>query len=165
MGKAVFTANVRGAARLSSSLTAGKRGIQRDILEELSALSPRMAQVIREHAPRGDTDDLANSVEARARRRTVRPGFDVIAGAEHRGFAYLDVTRFGHRRAIIKAQRGRALSWPASAPVRDRDATVSFVHGYRPPGDWVEQAYAEVEAEFARSTDRLGRRLERRIRR
>lgn len=119
-------------------------------------------------APVGETGDLAASAEARVNTRTARPTFTVAVGAEHGGFPYLDVTRFGHRKRTIRAKHSRAVRIDSDTGVHVKNdaeggIVVREVEGYRPARDWVTYADQNIEHEFEAATQRLGRKVERRI--
>jgi len=99
-------------------------------------------RIIAAQTPR-DTGRLARSVRSQQRRNRAtgrfQTGFVVTVGALRDGFPYLDVTRFGHRGAVIRGAHGGKLAVHVAGRTR-MPLFRRSVRAYHPGRDWVEVA-------------------------
>lgn len=156
--------------RTSRDPITGIREDSREIRAEMARHTRQVDKVatfaLRFYAPQR-SGRLQESIESKLSYRTDFTQVRVYGGATDRGFAYLDVTRFGHRRSVIFPKRARALKLATTGPkqvawARPRRPTHVFLHsvrGYKPVDDWVVAGLKAVET----SIDNLERESNRRI--
>lgn len=73
------------------------------------------------------------------------------------GYAYTDVTRFGHRKAVIIPHPPRQfLRWRARS---GKFVFARQVRGQHPAFDWVARAGGAIDVEIERAEDRIGRQI------
>ena len=128
----------RGAAaegQLAREFSKAQRRMQNRINRIMRELSREVPPIYSVQAPT-DTGALSRSIKGKLRQRAARVTLVVSAEPDARGggFAYLDVTRFGHRQPLIFA-RGAAHTTVAAhgtpTPLRARGGAkmTVYVHG------------------------------------
>lgn len=157
---AVFRASVRGARRSGHKISAASRGLQTVLLDELAGeVAPNAVRITRQFAPHR-SGRLDRGLQSRVRSHGGRITVEILSTARSQeGYDYLPVTRFGHRVAIIRPKRAKALRIPLASGVIFR----KYVRGYRPKRDWAEAAFRAAEVELDRAAERLGRAVDRRL--
>jgi hypothetical protein len=156
-GTAVFRATTKGYRRTAGKLSRAGREIQPLILAEFrSALSAEVLEIAQEFAPEDDgrlKKELTAPVSSAG--GTVRINLRSPVRDPDSGFAYTDVTRFGHRKKIIKPVKAQRLQF--FSKVAGRVIAVKQVRGYTPEADWVEEAEPAMIEAVDESADELGR--------
>lgn len=163
-GKAVIRASVRGARRKGYSLSRAGRAIQTEILDEFAGhLAPEATKVTRGFAPHR-SGRLERGIRARVRSYGGRVILEILSTARSdEGFDYLDVTRFGHKQAIIFPRHAKAIAFIPSGAPSGKAIVRAWVRGYRPDHDWVELAYEEMQHLMDEAARSLARRVDRRL--
>jgi hypothetical protein len=119
---------------------------------------------------------LARGIKARATGDTVI--VSAVAVDPDSGFDYVRVTRFGHKKAIIRPvgaggrpRRARTVARSSAGQFSRRGAPalvfeslgqvwkLPYVRGFRPTSDWVADALPEVEAAAATEMEQTGNRI------
>lgn len=156
-GTAVFRANVRGYRRTAGKLSSAGREIQPLILAEFrGTLSTEVLEIAQEFAPE-DTGALKKELSAPVSSLggTVKINLRSPVKDPESGFAYTDVTRFGHRKKIIRPIKAQRLQF--ASKTLGRIIAVKQVRGYTPEADWVEEAEPSIVEAVEESGDELGR--------
>lgn len=163
-GKAVIRASVRGARRKGHGLSRAGRAVQTEILDEFAGnLAPTATKATRGFAPHR-SGRLERSIKARVRSYGGRIILEVLAGPRSDdGFDYLDVTRFGHKQAIIFPKRAKAIAFIPSGAPSGKAIVRAWVRGYKPDHDWVELVYEEMQHAMDDAARHLARRIDRRL--
>lgn len=165
-----YRAQVIGADRLARRIMDVAGDLDSDLQATMRELGQDAELAYAAHAP-VESGRLARGV-------TSLPTGDVVLVIAHAenpatGFDYTGVTRFGHRKAVIRPLRDRAAaSSIASRGARAKgrkamlrftiDGTVFYrrsVKGYRPTHDWADDALPEIRADARDRTRRLGRNI------
>lgn len=158
---AVYRASIRGARRAGFDLDAAGRRQQTFMLSEFARLTPILTRTARDWAPH-DSGRLERGIKAIVSSRGGRIIVTLISTAvSDEGFAYTDVTRFGHRKArIYPKPPNRFLRWPS------RQGGYIFarsVRGFKPTGDWVKRAMGSWERDVDAAAGRLSRAIDTRL--
>lgn len=147
---------ILGADREARRFTAGIQIVDEELHNSLQDLGDAAELIFAAHALHR-TGRLARGIVARVF------GNRVIVEAHARnpdtGYDYVGVTRFGHRVAIIRPKRAKALRIALAGGTIFR----KFSRGFHPASDWAEDALPEIEAEAEAVAFRLGKTLEARI--
>jgi hypothetical protein len=158
MGEVVFRANVRGARRAGHQLHRAGRRLQTDLIHEMRGLAVTSTRTIRAYAPhRSGRLERGLQASVLSRGGYIRVVVRSTARSPE-GFAYTDVTRFGHRKRWIYPKPPRKALRFYSV----RAGKVIFarrVRGYRPSRDWMDPAAAAIEREASIVSERIGRRV------
>jgi hypothetical protein len=160
MGSAIFRVTpAQGARRTARKLDRAARALRSTLIAELrDHVEPKVQTIFSMAAPYDfdERDDvhLADELDARiATAGQIRLTVNSPVRSP-KGFAYTDVTRFGHRGPLIAKGPG---------PMRWKDAggwhAAYMTAGHHPPSDWVEDAQPEAERVVADAADRLGRTI------
>lgn len=171
-----------GASSRVSSFSRQQRVIQDELNDAMNRLGQRATVRIRQSgAVPEDTGKLVDSIRAVFSTRASRVQVTIVAEAERDGFSYVAVTRFGHRKAVIRprAQRFEQATSSREAPslqIRSdmtgrshwamiagkRFSSVKGVRGSHST-DWVNLVQAEVDHEVDVIQESLGRNVASRI--
>lgn len=191
----VFRVSFEGAGEAARAFSRAQRRVQDAVIAEVRALGRESREAFKAAAPE-DTGDLIDAIidvpffgRAAEPRVTIRvKTLRGHEGAKRDAFNYLNVTRFGHRQAVIRPRRARALKIhieghrnPHAAIVRMSAAGVGHppqeaLHAAARRGgggqrqvrklraafkvrDWVEEIAPEINRLAAESERRLGRRV------
>jgi hypothetical protein len=149
------TVNARNAMGRFSRAEHVLDDIMREEIED--EFADEAENVLREHAP-FLVGNLHKGIRARL---TEAIGFDVTARAERNDFDYVRVTRFGHRKAVIRPKTATALRFYSrylGRPVR-----VKQVKGHKPASDWVEDAHPPILALAHSHSRSIGHQIRARI--
>jgi len=155
-----FTAGTSGAGNRANAARNVSAAVTRSMAQSARNVGSDAELIYQEHAPRR-TGRLARGIKARA------VGDQVVVSAvavdPKTQFDYVDVTRFGHRKAIIVpvTKRGRPRKTLTIARVagqfvsrsggrlvftsRGRLWRLFSVRGFRPTGDWTDRATPEIQ--------------------
>lgn len=145
----------RGGSRAPELRTVGGRA-QKTVNDEMRDLGRIIHGPFVAAAPR-KRGRLRKSIRARVSFRGGIVRVTVGANARsRRGFEYTNVTRFGHRRAVIYPRRKSRLVFSYMG----RRHVVMSVKGYRPSRDWVLDGIVVATPMIDRSQQRLERALE-----
>jgi len=160
MGSAIFRVQpAQGAKRAARELSKTARELRSVLSAELrSNVEPEIQTIFAEAAPydHDERDDIHLVDELDARLATAGQIRLTVHSPVRspKGFAYTDVTRFGHRGPLVAKGPG---------PMRWKDASgwhaAYQTAGHHPPTDWVEDAAPAAEAVVADAADRLGRTI------
>jgi hypothetical protein len=162
----LYQIKVEGAGPLASRFTRAQRRLQDAIIREFRPLGRRIEFTFLRHAPadRGFEGGIRSRLHAAvAFNIASRPTVTVRTTARdpESGYAYLNVTRFGHRKLVIFPKHARALAVHYAGHRNPHlIAWRPYVDGYQPVTDWVEDAGREADREVTGAELRLGRRLE-----
>ncbi|HEY3435074.1 MAG TPA: hypothetical protein VGK41_05430 [Solirubrobacterales bacterium] len=162
-GNAVFRASVRGYKRTAGRLSAAGREIQPIILAEFrGTLSTECLEIGREFAPE-DVGRLKQELTAPVSSRggTVRINLRSPVKDPDSGYEYTGVTRFGHRKKILKPVKGERFQFYSN--VAGRVISPKQVKGYKPEADWVQEAKPVIVEAVDESGEEIGREIETRI--
>jgi hypothetical protein len=171
-GTTVIRLNVRGAGRAAKDLDRAARGIQDDINAELRELGMWAEAIYMDEAPH-DTGQIRGNVRAVPYFRTVRPRLRVVVepldGHGGDGRDYLGVTRRGHRKARIYPRAAKALKVHLMGHRNPhmyvfRASVEGVGHGGSKVMDWVSRAGPRIDRAERHAEQRLGRRIQRRMR-
>lgn len=161
MSTGIIKVRVRGARRVGFPLSQAGRRLQKGLLDEFNFdIGPILLRSGRAYAPHrsGNLERHLNlGVRSYGGGITATLYSDAVSDE---GFAYTNVTRFGHRKAFIVPIHAKALRLPmvgGGAIFRRR------VRGYRPAGDWVDRAFEAADVQVERAEDRIGRELVSRV--
>lgn len=185
MARAIFRASTRGADKVAAQFTRAQRALQDELIKELrhiGYLAHIEVQDTIEDYGLVDTEQLLDAVRAvpyyRARRPQVTIQVDKLRGHGGDDRDYLNVTRFGHRKAVI-TPRHESVN-PARAPALKvhveghRNPAVfeyrSSVRGVGHGGDYQPTDWT-IDPDMSRrlddivddSAERLGRRIDARL--
>jgi hypothetical protein len=154
---AVYRASVIGAGRPGRRLIGARRALQAELTATMREEAGHMERIARPFAPK-DRGLLRQRLEARVHSRGGRIFATLHSQARNptTGFAYTNVTRFGHRKRWIYPRRASHLVF------RGRDGNLVFakrVRGYRPENDWAELAAKAMDAHLSATEDQIGRRI------
>ena len=151
MGRATFKAEPVGARRSAERLLRGSRAMSSKMFEELDRNAGRTTRIMAGVAPKA-----SGRLAAEIHPEIIGGGYQLISDVKSdAGYSYTGVTRVGHRTAYIYPKNGRALRFTIGGKV----IFASRVRGYHPSRDWVESGIPGVEAEAARSSERVGRQI------
>lgn len=178
--RAVIRISTSGVARTSRRLSRAEQGMQLRIEEAIHELRQPIERIFEIRSP---SSGIAGGLFAQPVRTPGRVGFELVSTYRDKftGYDPLGVTRFGHRKKVIRPRADRAPSSviATSAP---RGPTPQFKGekgqtALRFPGpaggaifrhyaagqtrrtDWVEDANVEARAVISREADRLGRKV------
>jgi len=144
--------------------------LEREMRRTVEEIGDDAEVILAAHALR-DSGRLARGIESTAAGNTAI--IRSTARDPKSGFAYTNVTRFGHRKEFIRpkgrgfqafnvATRGRRARGRAATlrfTIGGRVLYRPYVKGFRPKSDWVEDALPEIQREAERSSIRLGQRI------
>jgi hypothetical protein len=162
----VFRIEVEGAGPVAAKFSRAARRLQDTIIQEFRPLGRRLEAVYVAHAPsdRGMEGGIRARLHAAVNFVTAgKPTITVRATARdpESGYAYLRVTRFGHRKLVIFPKHARALAVHYAGHRNPHLVEFRpYVEGYHPDRDWVKDAEREAERDVAAAELRLGRRIE-----
>lgn len=184
MARSVITVSVAGAGKIEAKFTRAQRELDQALFEEFRTLAPEILAIFQAHAAGGPRGKIGRGLQVeRAGSTSFRPSFSLVSTYRtSEGFDPLGVTRFGHRRRIIRPRadrgeasvlahsglRGPSPDKPGGKPTQtalrllDRDGNVIFRHyvkGVRHQVDWVKEARSAIQPAIDRSTERLGRKV------
>lgn len=157
---------VQGAGPVAAKFSRGARRLQDAIIAEFKPLGRQLEWKFIRHAPadRGFEGGIRSRIHAAVNFITAgQPTVTVRATARdpESGYAYLNVTRFGHRRTVIFPKHANALAVHYAGHRNPHlIAWRPYVEGYHPTSDWVEDATRDAESDIAAVQLRLGRRIE-----
>ena len=145
-------------------LTADTRKAEVHLEQVAVRLAPEMARttrfiagfaapMYRSAAPK-DTGRLRRGIRAESRNGD---GVVTVDARSDKGFDYVPVTRWGHRKDVIRPVNGQALRFTIGGRVLYR----ASVRGYKPTRDWVEVAAKKVEPVVDRYAGRFAREVTR----
>ena len=136
--------------------TAAGRIRQTLVSEFRGELKREVELAFQDEAPKGETGELADSIEAKASftggGATITVRADPVSES---GFHYLDVTRRG--RGPVVPKRGRAIAWESA------EHPVARVGPYVPAGDWVDRANRAARPVIDAAAGSIGRKLRGRV--
>lgn len=168
----LFRITIEGAAESARAFDAAQRRLQDEIIHEFKRLADVADAAYRDFAPkdRGLTERSVHSAvyfgNASEPRITVRAG---VRDPES-GYAYVRVTRHGHRKAVIHAKHRTDAGKPGMLKVHYMGHRNPHIFAYRrsvrgaaPFTDWVEEAELWLDPRIDRSVERLGRAIETRL--
>lgn len=151
MGKARFKITTTGARHAAEGIRRGSRMMEPVMFEEMDRLAGRTTRIMQGVAPKR-TSALAGRIHP----EIISGGFEIISDVKSEdGFSYTGVTRFGHRTQFIYPRKAKALRFT----IGGRVIFAKKVRGYHPSRDWVESGLPGSEAEAAKSSERVGRRI------
>lgn len=164
----VFQIRVEGAGARARDFSRTQRAIQDGIIREFRALKQRLEGIYEDVAPE-DRGIIRENLRVAFWTRAAEPRITVRSSARdpESGYAYVRVTRFGHRKAVIVPKRrlnreGR----PAMLKVHymgHRNPHIFVfrpsVRGASPSFDWVEQGAWLVDNAVDVAQHRLGRTI------
>lgn len=151
MARATFKAKIIGAGRTAAKFRRGARAMSPVMFEELDDLAGRTTNVMKDVARY-----RSGAMSAQIHPEIIGGGFAVISDvASPEGFHYTRITREGHNVAWIYPVTKKALAFS----IGGRRIIARRVRGFKPDHDWVEDGMPEVEAEAARSAERIGRAI------
>ena len=158
----LFRASVEGAGVRATEFTRGQRRIQDGIVREFRRLGRTVEDTYREHAPRdrGIVRDRTRAFvyfgQASQPQVTVR----TFARDPTSKYAYVRVTRYGHRKLAIFPRNAKALKVHLMG---HRNPHIFVfrpnVDGASPDTDWAAEAADAVEPQIRRAQTRLGREV------
>lgn len=186
MADAQVTLFLQGKDRVTRHLALLEGAIGREAAETIQKLSEDTADLFASHAPGGRGGKLGTRgmrTQLFGGRDSV--GFWIESTARDFGYSLLGVSRFGHRGGARRVIRPREDRQPASVrATRKRRGTQAlrragrgqvalrfrehgtgriifrhYVHGYRPPSDWVRDSREAVKPIVREASTRLGRRI------
>lgn len=154
-GTAVFRVTQAGTRQLARQMSTAAREMRAVVLAEFRAhVEPELEAVFAEHAPE-DTGALKDNLEVRiSTAGRIRATVHSTVRDPSTGFAYTDVTRFGHR-GTIKPRRAKTLRFFRYG----RYFNLSETAGHHPSHDWVEEAQPEADRLAGETADRVGRTI------
>lgn len=150
------------------------RHLQDEMIAELRQFGREAQVIFVDEAPK-DTGDLAERITAVPFfGRAARPRVSIRVRPDVEGHGsphnYLDVTRFGHRKRVIRPRQARALAIhpeghrnPHIVIYRASASGVPTAEGSRWKGDWVVPAAERADRIADNAERRLGRRIESRV--
>jgi len=173
--KGKINAKVKGAKRQAGNARAAARMVNRSQEESARNVATDAELILQEHAPRR-SHRLARGI------RAVTVGDQVILTAKavdpDSGFDYVAVSRFGHRKKIIKPVRSGGRSRRARNRTRlasgrfgtRRPAALRFyslgqlwilpsVRGFKPTSDWVQDSMPEINAAARDEMEQTGNKI------
>lgn len=162
----LYRIEVEGAGPVAAKFSRAARRLQDTIIAEFRPLGRSLEWTFIRRAPsdRGFEGGIRSRLHAAVNFVTAsKPSITVRATARdpESGYAYLGVTRQGHRKLVIFPKHARAL---AVRYLGHRNPHViawrPYVEGYHPTRDWVEDAARDAEREVEAVQLRLGRRIE-----
>lgn len=162
----LYRIELEGAGPVAAKFTRAQRKLQDAIIAELRPLGRELEAIFLAHSPsdRGFEGGIRSRLHAAVNFVTAgQPTVTVRATARdpESGYAYLNVTRFGHRKLVIFPKHAKAL---AVRYLGHRNPHIiawrPYVEGYHPESDWVEDASRESEHAVDQAELRLGRRIE-----
>jgi hypothetical protein len=162
----IFRIEVEGAGPVAAKFSRAQRRLQDSIIQEFRPLGRRLQAIYLAHAPsdRGFEGGIRSRLHAAVNFVTAgKPTITVRTTARdsESGYAYLNVTRFGHRKLVIFPKHAKALAVRYAGHRNPHIiAWRPYVEGYHPDSDWVEDASLEAEGDVAAAELRLGRRVE-----
>ncbi len=162
-GNAVFRASVRGYKRTAGRLSAAGRAVQPIILAEFrGSLSVQVLEIGQEFAPE-DTSRLKNELTAPVSSRggTVRINLRSPVKDPESGYEYTGVTRFGHRKKILRPVKAERFQFYSN--VAGRVISPKQVRGYRPEADWVQEAKPVMVEAVEEAGENIGREIATRV--
>lgn len=143
-------ATIHGARALSRRFLRAAGLIKPTLSEELVRMAPVHSRIMKTVAPKRSRA-LANAIRPEGR----AGGYDIVSPVRSAdGFPYTGVTRVGHNVAWIYPN-GQALRFT----IGGRVIFARRVRGYRPSHDWADDGLPAAQAEAARTSDRIGRRI------
>jgi len=133
------------------------------VREFRETLSAELTAIFREAAPYDydERDDTHLQEELDVRLATagqVRLTVHSPVRDPRSGFAYTDVTRFGHR-GVLRPRKAKLLRWKDASGWHAAKETA----GHHPASDWVQDARPEADRAVAEAADRLGRSISTRL--
>jgi hypothetical protein len=162
----LFRIRIDGAGANARAFTQAQRRLQNAIIRNFRELGAVVEQEFAAAAPE-DTGRLRGRVHAFVYfGRPSQPQITVrtFARDPDSGYAYVNVTRFGHRKAVIVARRAPKLAVHYAGHRNPHIvAFVDAVRGYRPTHDWAEDAAAAASRSVDHSATRLGRAIEAKV--
>lgn len=155
----VVQRQVLGAKSAAATFSRMPEAMQREFLVEMARLRDDVTKILKTHAPVGETGELRDTLEGDVR-FTKTEGLKIVWSApakSARGYPYVLVTRFGHRKATIRPRTSvRFHGWPSEG-YGGKEIFPKEIRGYRPVSDWVERAIPEVDERVEASAARIGR--------
>lgn len=153
-----FTAKVEGAKALAKDVRRAADGVEDDTRDIVILTLQDGKKILATHAPER-THRLIQ--EMKIRRMGSRGTISSNPKNPRGGFRYIAVTRFGHKKKIIRPRRKKALRFEYLGAFYVRRS----VRGVRVASDWVEDAFPEVQEVAETGVGFVGEDFIRRLRR